>query len=89
MGDMAYDLASNNGTNYVDMLLMMEPFSSVWPLMATIGNHDQIAPNDTLIFEASFPYPYSASFYYNFTLGQVTFVSFNPDDVCYNDTDSA
>lgn len=41
MGDMAYDLASNNGSNYVEFLLMLEPFSSIWPFQTTMGNHDQ------------------------------------------------
>lgn len=89
-GDMAYDLSSNNGTNYVQFLLMLEPFSSIWPFMATIGNHEQLTENDLAVFNASFNYPYTDNnFYYNFSIGQATFVSFNPDAVAYGDSNAS
>ena len=85
LGDMAYNLSSNNGTNYVEFLLMIEPYSSAWPFMATPGAIDQQDPNDQLLFNSSFNYPYmDDNYYYNFTYGEFTFISFNTYPVVTN-----
>lgn len=57
-GDMAYNLDSNNGTNYVQFITMLEPFASVWPFMATAGNHEVGYSSALYVFNLTFPYPY-------------------------------
>jgi hypothetical protein len=37
VGDQDYDI--DNSTNYDNFLKMLEPYSSIWPFMATPGNH--------------------------------------------------
>lgn len=83
---MAYDLDSNNGTNYVEFITMLEPFASVWPFMATAGNHEMAYSSAIYIFNLTFPYPYldQNQFYYVFSLGPVTFIQFNPYPIIYN-----
>ncbi len=40
-GDVAYDLDSNNGTNYEDFLFFLETFSAKTPIVHVPGNHER------------------------------------------------
>lgn len=88
-GDQAYNLDSNNGTNYVQFLTMLERYSSVWPFMATLGNRDSNYTNASYIYNLTYPYPYQYpnQFYYNFVLGDVTFISYDPTQVLFNNSE--
>lgn len=90
-GDQAYNLDSNNGTNYVEFLVMLEPFASVWPFIPAPGNHESIFNNSIYIYNLSYYAPNSdtTELYYTFMMGPVTFVSFDPESIVYNDPDSA
>lgn len=49
-GDYAYDLSSNNGTNYENFLVMLSQISASWPCIINTGNHEYKTKNDQMVF---------------------------------------
>jgi len=41
-GDIAYDLDSNECQNYLVFLEMLEEIATVWPVLLSPGNHEQL-----------------------------------------------
>lgn len=39
-GDYGYDLSTNSGRNYENFIIMLSQFSSKWPCIFQIGNHE-------------------------------------------------
>ena len=48
-GDIAYNLDTNNGNNYMDFLKMAEEFISQIPIVIVPGNHENYTPDDQLL----------------------------------------
>ena len=48
-GDIAYDLDTNNGSNYIDFLKMAEEIISKIPVVIVPGNHENYTPDDQLL----------------------------------------
>ena len=46
MGDIAYDLDSNNGDNYEAFMKEMEEVSKTVPVILVPGNHEHYSTND-------------------------------------------
>lgn len=42
LGDVAYDLDSNNGSNYEGFIRMLSQVSSRWPIIFVPGNHERL-----------------------------------------------
>lgn len=70
--------------------MMLEPYSSIWPFIATIGNHDITGDNlNVYLLSYPFPYQYPDLQYYTLIIGDTTFISFNPNAIIYNFTNSS
>jgi hypothetical protein len=80
LGDQAYNLNSQNGTYYMQLLTMLEPYASVWPFIPTPGNHESVENSNIYVYNLTYYAPNcnSAQLYYTFQMGPVTFVSFDP-----------
>ena len=48
-GDIAYNLDTNNGNNYMGFLKMAEEFISQIPIVIVPGNHENYTPDDQLL----------------------------------------
>jgi metallophosphoesterase superfamily enzyme len=48
-GDIAYNLDTNYGNNYMDFLKMAEEFISQIPVVFVPGNHENYTPDDQLL----------------------------------------
>lgn len=53
-GDVAYDLDTNNGSNYQDFLTLLEEVSARTPIIHIPGNHERRTPDAALLFNTSF-----------------------------------
>lgn len=97
MGDMAYNLDSENGQVGDEYLRMIEPISATIPYMTAPGNHEGY--NNYTHYKARFNMPYNeanngTSYFYSFNLGAVHFVVYNsnayfhstPISICEADT---
>jgi hypothetical protein len=69
---------------------MIEPFASIWPFMATPGNHESYDIMSMYLYNLTYMFPNQniSKNYYTFTLGPVTFISFNPYSVVYREPEA-
>jgi len=83
-GDVAYDLDSNNGTNYEDFLLTLEQVSNKIPIVHVPGNHERRTPDAALLFNTSFKvYGLDIKLATGLSLGSIFLLPFDPYNIIY------
>jgi metallophosphoesterase superfamily enzyme len=53
-GDIAYDLDSNNGTNYEEFITLLSWFARYVPVFLNTGNHEHNSEDDLKLFYGTF-----------------------------------
>ncbi len=89
-GDIAYDMDSNNGTNYEEFLNMLSRSGRFVPVFMIAGNHEHNSEDDELLFYSTFE-QYGADQIYASALGvgPAFFATFDPFADIYNSSISA
>lgn len=54
LGDIAYDLDTKYGTQYVGFMKMAEEFMSIIPFVVVPGNHENLSEDDKLLERETF-----------------------------------
>lgn len=54
IGDIGYDLETNECANYLDFLEMLSQVAECWPVLIITGNHEYISANNWNLYAASF-----------------------------------
>jgi hypothetical protein len=88
MGDLAYDF---RGTKYFSMLRYIQSITSRVAFMVTPGNHDYVYHEDAFeLFAETFLSPFwekNFNLYYSLVLADVMFISYNPEEIIYKESD--
>lgn len=85
---MAYDLDSNNGSNYEDFLFLLEQVSYKTPIIHVPGNHERRTPDAALLFNSSFKiYGLDKKLATGLSLGSLFILPFDPYNVIYGYTE--
>ena len=87
-GDVAYDLDTNNGSNYEDFLFLLEEVSYKTPIIHVPGNHERKTPDAALLFNSSFKiYGLDKKLATGLSLGSLFILPFDPYNVIYGYTE--
>lgn len=91
LGDLAYELTDGNCKKYRDLLVALEPYTSLMPFAVNPGNHDTHR-SSYHIFTSSWFSPYwhrYYNFFYWLQFGEVEIVSYNPEKEVYDEYQDA
>lgn len=90
LGDIAYDLYTDEGTVGNQFMAEIESFASEFPYMVLPGNHEHYFNFTDYIQRFYMPKNWASqdtSFYYSFNLGRAHFVMYNSETVFYTSKD--
>jgi hypothetical protein len=83
-GDIAYDLDTNNGSNYESFLNMLSRFSRYAPVFMNTGNHEHNSDDALTLFYNSFEmYGKEKKLANSLNLGPLFLIGFDPYEVLY------
>ncbi len=83
-GDIAYDLDTNNGSNYESFLNMLSRFSRYVPVFMNTGNHEHNSDDALKLFYNSFEmYGKEKKLANSLSLGPLFLIGFDPYEVLY------
>jgi 3',5'-cyclic AMP phosphodiesterase CpdA len=83
-GDVAYDLDTNNGSNYEEFLNLLEHVSARTPIIHVPGNHERRTPDAALLFNSSFKvYGLDKKLATGLSIGSLFVLPFDPYNVIY------
>jgi hypothetical protein len=86
-GDIAYDMDSNNGTNYEEFLNMLSRSGRFVPVLMIAGNHEHNSDDDELLFYSTFEqYGADQIFASGLGVGPAFIATFDPFVDVYNMT---
>lgn len=54
IGDIGYDLETNECQNYIDFLTILTWVAEVWPVITVTGNHEYVSKNNWKMYNQSF-----------------------------------
>lgn len=84
VGDIAYDLDSKNGSQYIGFLKMAEEFLSKIPCVFVPGNHENLSDDDKLLESATFNlYGVDSNLATGFKFGSAYILLFDPYNFVY------
>lgn len=83
-GDLAYDLDTNNGTNYESFLNMLSETARYIPVFINTGNHEHNSEDALKLFYGSFEmYGKEKKLANSLSLGPLFLIGFDPYEVLY------
>ena len=84
-GDIAYDLDSNNGTNYEEFLNLVSRIGRFVPFFYVTGNHEHNSKNNLLLYYNTFEqYGMDTKLTTAMNFGSVYMVAFDPYETVYS-----
>lgn len=84
VGDIAYDLDSKNGSQYVGFMKMAEEFVSKIPCVFVPGNHENLSDDDKLLLSSTFNlYGVNIDLATGFRFGSAYILLFDPYNFVY------